>query len=452
MRGVSLFLITLLITTHFSLITKPVEAAGASLYFSPASGSFFVGSTFNISIFVNTGGQDVNAVQVDLKFPPDKLQITSPTAGRSFITVWIDQPVYSNVEGTASFKGGVPHPGINTTNGLVSTITFRAKTPGQAILKFRSSSKVLLDDGQGTDVLTSLGQGIYELTIAPPAGPEVFSPTHPDKNIWYKNNNVTLHWEKEEGLTDFSYSLDDDPNGVPDDISEGSATAKSFSEVPDGINYFHLKAKKAEIWGGVSHYPLMIDTTPPANFTPEVKPGLKTKETQPTISFFTTDGLSGIDHYEIKIIDLSSQAAAQSAFFVEQSSPYRLPQLAEGSYEVVVRAYDRAGNWTDATVKLEIVPAKFIILTNEGIQIKDTTIAWWLVYLILFVLITAVMILILFYWRKHRTLRAQIESNIQETHEKLMTNYTKVKQRMQEDIELKQAIEQEVKKMEDIRP
>jgi len=82
-----------------------VQAAGASLYLSPNSGTFYVGSTFDVSIFVNTGGEDINAIQADLKFDSKKLQIASPTAGKSFISVWISQPTYSNIEGTAFFQG-----------------------------------------------------------------------------------------------------------------------------------------------------------------------------------------------------------------------------------------------------------------------------------------------------------------------------------------------------------
>jgi len=112
---------------------KEAQGAGASLYLSPGNGTFFVGSTFDVSIFVNTGGNNVNAVKVDLKFDPRKIQIASPTAGKSFIEVWISPPVYSNVDGTASFQGGVPSPGINTSSGVVSTITFRAIAPGETM-------------------------------------------------------------------------------------------------------------------------------------------------------------------------------------------------------------------------------------------------------------------------------------------------------------------------------
>ena len=183
----------------FSVLPEAAGAAGASLYFSPASGTFFVGSTFDISIFINTGGEDVNAVQVDIKFDPQKLQVASPTAGKSFIEVWVSQPTYSNTKGEMSFIGGIPSPGINTSAGLVSTVTFRVISPGVTPVLFLDSSKVLRNDSEGTNILTSMARGVYTLIIPPPEGPKVFSPTHPDTNKWYKNNNPTFSWKKKKG-------------------------------------------------------------------------------------------------------------------------------------------------------------------------------------------------------------------------------------------------------------
>ena len=64
--NVLLVLSLLLSLVSFSFPAK-TEAAGASLYLAPANGTFFVGSTFDVSVFVNTGGNNVNAVKVDLE-------------------------------------------------------------------------------------------------------------------------------------------------------------------------------------------------------------------------------------------------------------------------------------------------------------------------------------------------------------------------------------------------
>src|SRR3989337_811218 len=79
----------------------------ARLFLSPTTGSFLADSTFEVGIIVDTDGEQINAVKTDLKFPTDKLQVVKPSAGGSFISIWIEQPSYSNKEGTLSFMGGI---------------------------------------------------------------------------------------------------------------------------------------------------------------------------------------------------------------------------------------------------------------------------------------------------------------------------------------------------------
>ncbi|MCK4782025.1 hypothetical protein KAS79_03855 [Candidatus Parcubacteria bacterium] len=396
-------------------LAQPVRAEGASLYLSPSSGSFFIGSTFDVSIFVNTNGEDINAVEVNLKFDPTKLQVASPTAGKSFISVWISQPAYSNTEGTLSFMGGIPSPGINTSSGLVSTVTFRVLSPGETSIVFLDSSKVLRNDPDGTDILTSMGRGVYNLVVPPPEGPNVFSLTHSDKNRWYKNNNPTFGWEREEGAANFSYSFDQDPTGTPDNRAEGDYASVSYGEVEDGIWYFHVKVEKENVWGGTSHYLVQIDAGSPAGFTPTVEPSLKTSEKQPLVSFITTDALSGLDHYEIKYIDITKEKKEKpTGFFVEITTPYRLPSLEIGKYLIVVRAYDKAGNWKEGTVKLQIFPDG-ISLNKKGIQFKGVSFPWWILILILIIII----ILIGYYlWTRHQKIMRRRKEQFKKMEEK----------------------------------
>ena len=161
-------LVAIILLLVFSVVPKLTRATGASLYLAPLRGSFLVGSTFSVSIFLDTKGNEINAVQVDLKFPPDQLQVVSPLSGKSFISVWAQSPTYSNTAGTISLTGGVPSPGINTSAGLVSTVTFRVKALGKAIVSISESSLVLLDDGKGTNILKSFDRGEYNLVLVPP--------------------------------------------------------------------------------------------------------------------------------------------------------------------------------------------------------------------------------------------------------------------------------------------
>lgn len=416
-------------------LPKLTEAAGASLYLSPATGTFFIGSTFDVSIFVNTGGNNINVVKVDLKFDPKKLQIASPTAGKSFISVWISQPTYSNINGMASFQGGIPSPGINTSSGLVSTITFRAISSGETIVSILDSSQVFLNDGKGTNILTSLGQGVYNIAIPPPEGPKVFSSTHPDQNKWYNNNSPFFSWEKEEWVTDFSYSIDDNFYGVPDNISEGDHTSVSYIDLKDGIWYFYIKAKKGDAWGGASHYLVQVDTTSPATFPLNFEPFLGSPtitSREPIVSFITTDALSGLSHYELKTINLTEtgKKKIEAEFFIEVSSPYKLPLLGLGEYQILVRAYDLAGNWQDVSEKIEVItPGKIFYITKRGINIWTVFFSWWEVILIFLSLIIVILVIIFFWYKRWKGL-SQKRATLKEIKEEVEKNGVEIKRKL----------------------
>lgn len=369
----------------FYVLRVTAQSSPASLYLSPSSGTYIIGSTFAVSIFVNTNGQSVNAVQADLRFPADKLQVVSPSAGKSFVSTWVAQPTYDNRIGSLKFQGAVPTPGINTSAGLVSEITFRAISVGAPIVRFEDSSRVLLNDGKGTDVLGQTTGGVFNLALPPPSGPSVSSPTHQDQEKWYATRDVTLRWGTETPVRGYSYVLSEQPIEIPDDISEGLETVQAYRDLPDGIHYFHVKALRDGSWGGVTHFAIKIDSSPPANFKIEITPGATTSITRPIINFQTTDALSGLDHYEIKLISLtpregsSGSGETEQGFFIEANSPY-VPRLDYGDYDVIVRAYDKAGNYVQHVQRLIVTTALSSLVDVEGVHIGDLVIAWSVIW------------------------------------------------------------------------
>jgi len=356
------------------------EAAVLSL--SPTSGAFSVGSTFDVSVFLNTDNQSVNAVEMSLGFPPDKLQLVSPATSKSVISVWTSQPRFNNAAGRIDLQGGIPG-GINVSNGLITTLTFRVKSVGQAFIKFLDNSKVLLNDGLGTDTLKQTQNGVYQLVLPPPEGPIVASKTHPEESRWYSNPNVILDWVSQfADVEGYSYMLSDDPTDVPDNISEGVQKRVVYKNVADGTHYFHIKSLRAGIWGGVTHFAVNIDATPPAEFKIDIAPSARTVRREPIISFFTTDALSGLDHYELKLVSLTPNAGASTEsgsqeFFIEAESPYIPAPLEIGDYDVIVRAYDKAGNFREAVQRLQIRQAIFEIFGDEGIMVRSRVVVSW---------------------------------------------------------------------------
>jgi len=407
-----------------------LNADAASLSVSPTTGTFQVDNTFDGSLFLNTEGESINTIRASLEFPADKLQLVAPTTGQSIVTLWATYPQFSNTNGTILLQGGIPG-GINTSRGLITKLTFRVKSVGTAMVKILDDSKVLLDNGEGTDVLDDINSGIYDLTLPPPKGPVVASETHSDQSKWYKYTDAVLAWAGDDpGVEGYSYVINNDPTNIPDDISEGTKDRIAYEKLSDGRLYFHIKSLRDGIWGGVTHFAVNIDSTPPAEFPVKVLPSPVTSTRNPIIQFGTTDNLSGIDHYETKIIPLNPNKAVAAGpedqnFFIEAQSPFITPPLELGPYDAIVRAYDKAGNFREVMKRLKVTNALLGVDEGKGVVVKGVlTIPWLLLFIILGLLIAASVyaawrIRRRHYWLEHQASNKKIPPRIKEKLEEL---------------------------------
>lgn len=319
----------------------------SEIYLSPKSGSFEEGANFEIKILLDTLGNNINAVDLNLSFNPKKLSIVNPSSGNSIFGIWVEAPTYDNTKGTARLSGVIPE-GINTNSGLIATITFKANETGNASIKIEDSSQVLINDGFGTKTISTFGRSDLTILAKAPGGINVYSDTHSSQNKWYNNNSPSLFWDEDPQIDGFSFVLDNKPGTIPGNEPFTEETFTSFENLNDGLWYFHIKAQKKGVWGATTHFLIKIDTTPPAEFTPTID-YLKSENNQykNLVSFFTTDALSGAERYEIGFID---KEASTTTFpvLVEASSPFQIPQQTSGDLRIIVRAYDQAGNTTDA--------------------------------------------------------------------------------------------------------
>lgn len=428
---------------------EPARAGTAILKIDPPQGTFFVGSSFDISIILDTGGETINAVEAELRFPPNILQVTTPTAARSFIAIWTSPPSFSNQEGYVRFQGGIPAPGLKTSQGVLSTITFRAVQPGSVTLELKNS-RVLLADGSGRDILSTALGARYTIEIPPPQGPRVYSPTHPEFTKWYQDKNATFAWDRDEGVSEFSWSLDEIPNGVPDIVTDGNQTAVTYEGLEDGIWYFHIRAKKGEAWGGVTNFSVKIDTAPPAMFTIEFDPKEKvTVDTRTLVHFRTTDGLSGIDRYEIKVVNVTAPGETSgSTFFIEGESPYVLPSLEIGIYSIVVRAYDKAWNLQESSSTFEVTKPVFAPFTTGGLDLGFVVVSWPVAIALLIMLGVILGFLALRFWGRHRYVREDMQRGVSGLRGRIKSDLEVIQRRIEEDEALKERFSKELKKIE----
>ncbi len=381
------WLVILLFTSFIS--SNPTQAAGASLYLYPNTGTFVLGSTFRVSVKVNSGGQSINAAEGSISFDADKLAVVSVSKGGSIFNLWTTEPKAGG--SSISFGGGIPQPGYNGTAGHIITITFKAKKVGTAQVSFTSGA-VLANDGKGTNILASMGSGSYTISPrveAPKTStkttntkttkteirkeidqnrniPKISSPTHPDQEAWYRDRTVKFTWELPDGVTGVSLAFNHEVEADPGSISDGLFNEKEYTEVEDGVWYFHLKFKDKLGWGGIAHYRVQIDNSPPLPFTIEYKQ--EDKNDWPVLFFKTDDEVSGILKYEIIVGSLE-----EKGYKVKPDEPsIKVSNLEVGKHVALVKAIDKAGNITVSTGEFVIEPIEAPVITDYPKELKSS--------------------------------------------------------------------------------
>jgi len=131
------------------LVFTVAQAASASLYLTPSSGTRNVGAKFSVGVNVNTGGAPINAAQGVISYDSKVLKVISVSKGNVF-SLWTTNPQASG--GSIKFGGGIPHPGYKGSAGRIITIRFQALKVGSGGVRF-TSGYVLANDGKGTNIL-----------------------------------------------------------------------------------------------------------------------------------------------------------------------------------------------------------------------------------------------------------------------------------------------------------
>jgi hypothetical protein len=392
------------------------SALAAQFFFSPDKGDVITGQQFDVSVKIKTDGDEtLNGAQAKITFDANLLQVVSISKENSLFNLWIQDPAYSNADGTIDFIGGVSG-GISGDSLQGIKISFKAKSEGTANLSVnQDESQITANDGLGTNILTQVLGAIFKITAAPPPPvvkpgvppPPVVVPTppiaqvpppiqivrpviiskklpitpelqitlYPNPEQWYnKSVSFLAQWPLPEDITGIVSSINKNSSDIlKSPKSEGLFENKVFPPVEEGINYLHIAYENTAGRGKPTNYKLAIDTTPPLSFEVTAKEGSSTSNAQPTLTFATDDQLSGIDYYQIKIPGFDP--------IITKETSYKLPLLSPGNYRVSVKAFDKAGNASESILQLNILPIaspeilffnKIIYLGTDSLSVKGT--------------------------------------------------------------------------------
>lgn len=337
-----------------------LEEKGAVLFFSPEKKTYDKGEEFVVWVRLYNNGFWCNSAAAEIIFPQDILTVEGLVKENSVFKLWPKEPAFDNNLGQITFQGGVTGQGLRGT-GTLFGIVFKAKQSGQAILFFKNP-QVLAADSRGSDALkgtraatfTILEQhSAYGVAMESPLieSTLITSPTHPKSSQWYNNSNPVFQWQNPSAVKALKWGFDLNPWPVPVNETDNLTQQRSFSQVKDGIWYFHLQFKEGENWGEVHYFKTKIDTTAPTSG--DIALDNKGDPTNPNLEFYfiAQDELSGIDRFEPELDGKTLPAVAPSA-----ASPFSIFMERPGEHILKVRAFDGAGNFRETSLSFNIAP------------------------------------------------------------------------------------------------
>lgn len=354
----------------FIVVGVPFSASAASYDLTTDKERFVIGGTFTVDIKLASSDVGINAAQATLSYPKDIVEITGLDKTNSALDFWLQGPDYSNDAGQLSFIGG-SQSGISGKALQVLRVTFKVKGAGPVGIIFVDGA-ITASDGNGTNVLAAMN-GLHLMSItkqdalfikppeivrpaAPAVGlpvkPVITVPLYPDPKSWSAvSSKFFVSWKLPPDVTGVAVVLNNAPALSPD-IAQGLFETKEFPPLLDGIYYLHVRFQNAIGWGPAVHYRIAVDTKQPQGFNLNILEGVKTDTPTPTLQFRTSDALSGLREYQVRV----GSGALTQIPAASSTGSFMLPLQPPGKQKVTVRAVDQAGNGTEESVSLEVLP------------------------------------------------------------------------------------------------
>ncbi|MFH1648109.1 MAG: cohesin domain-containing protein [Patescibacteria group bacterium] len=146
----------LLLIVSFSLFFAIGSSEAAILYLDPSEGPYFQEDIFIVEVKIDNEKECINAVEVNLTFPDEVLELIDFSETDSILSIWLRKPEVVE-KGLISFAGGIPGGFCGKLLGdpgdvnLITKLIFLVKNnkSNLANIDFKDS-QVLLNDSLGT--------------------------------------------------------------------------------------------------------------------------------------------------------------------------------------------------------------------------------------------------------------------------------------------------------------
>ena len=159
-----IFLLFLLIPFYFT----PSQCKASSMLFTSSSDVVQKGDLVKVNLYLETGGDTINAAEAQLAFPGDLLAVSDISFSGSVLNFWPEEP-HLIKDGIISFSGVTPGGFSSADKNLLFSVVFKAIKEGTANLGLQNAS-ALEDDGAGTPSSLSLGSYSIKITTQASVG------------------------------------------------------------------------------------------------------------------------------------------------------------------------------------------------------------------------------------------------------------------------------------------
>jgi hypothetical protein len=119
-----------------------------------------LGEEVRMDVAAEVKDESINAVELKIKFPPDKLEVLKIEREEKAIDLWVKEPFFSNSEGFIEAAGG-SIKGFKGRRNIFSVI-FKPKATGEATILVEHSL-VFFADGNGREARSSRSQLSYNI-------------------------------------------------------------------------------------------------------------------------------------------------------------------------------------------------------------------------------------------------------------------------------------------------
>ncbi len=225
------------------------SARAAELFFDNNNKVLGIDQTFKVDFLLNTEKETVNAVDGTLLFPADLVEVKEIRDGNSIINLWVERPKL--VAGKIVFSGITPG-GYRGDRGQLFSVIFHTLKTGDGLFDF-SQIHVLLNDGQGTEVKTTITPmkiSVSTKSTSPPTSydivdadpPEAFTLSLGREKSIENNKWFVVFATQDKGVGIDHYEIQEAFRSQPDDGKWLSATSPFILKDQGLGSYIFVKA------------------------------------------------------------------------------------------------------------------------------------------------------------------------------------------------------------------